>query len=212
LLIKANVAGATISVDGNSQPDWVTPYSSPIDLAAGTHQVVISKDGYDDYQQSVTIEGGKARSLNVNLSAPTGEILVVTIPPGLEVLIDGKLIGPSPAHTVVPAGSHVYAVRRPGSAPFENTFTARSGVLTTVRVNLGGEVASTGIVTVKTIPPGATVWADGNRIAGQTPTSFRLTAGQHTLAISLSGFRPAQRPVEVKADGNVEVDVPLARP
>jgi hypothetical protein len=173
--------------------------------------VVVSKEGYDDYQQSVTIEGGKTLTVNAQLSQATGEVVIITTPPGLDVLIDGKLISPSPAHAIVVAGTHKYTVNRPGAAPYENTFTAKSGVLMNVRVNLGGEVAATGIVDVKTIPPGATVWADSNSVGGQTPTSFRLTTGQHTLVISLSGFRPVQRVIEVKADGNVEVDVPLTR-
>jgi len=62
---------------------------------------------------------------------------------------------------------------------------------------------------VKTIPSGATVLADGNGVESQTPTSFSLPAGQHTLVISLSDFKPVQRVIEMKADGNVEVGVVL---
>ena len=212
LWVEANIAGASISIDGKSNPDWVTPCSAPIEVPAGTHEVLISKQGYDDYQQSISIEVGKTRNLSVVLSAPTGEVLFLTIPPGLEVSVDGKVIGPSPAHAVVPAGEHAYTIGRPGSTPYENTVTVKSGGLVTVRVNLRGEAADTGIVTVKTIPPGAAIWADGKRVESQTPASFRLTVGRHRLAIFLAGFRPARRVIEVGADGNVEVDVPLARP
>jgi predicted Ser/Thr protein kinase len=138
LLVTADVAGAKISVDGSSQPNWVTPYSSTITRPAGTHQVVISKEGYGDYQQSVTIEGGKTTTINAQLSAAKGEVAVTTTPPGLDVLIDGKLIGPSPVRLTVVAGSHKYTVRRPGWEPYEGTFTVRSGALVTVRVNMGG--------------------------------------------------------------------------
>jgi len=138
LLVTADVAGAKISVDGSSQPNWVTPYSSTITRPAGTHQVVISKEGYGDYQQSVTIEGGKTTTINAQLSAAKGEVAVTTTPPGLDVLIDGKLIGPSPVRLTVVAGSHKYTVRRPGWEPCEGTFTVRSGALVTVRVNMGG--------------------------------------------------------------------------
>src|SRR5208337_3018708 len=67
LLVTANVSGAKISVDGSSEPNWITPYSSRIDLPAGTHQVMISKEGYDDIQRSVTIEGGKSFTVNAHL-------------------------------------------------------------------------------------------------------------------------------------------------
>jgi serine/threonine protein kinase len=210
LLVTANVSGAKISVDGSSEPDWVTPHSSTIELAAGTHQVVVSKEGYDDYQQSVTIEGGKTRTLNAPLSAASGEIQIVTTPPGLDVLIDGKLIGPSPARATLRAGDHRYAIRRPGAEPYENTFNLASGAIKQIKVNLGGEAVATGIVDVHTAPIGATVSADGT-VEGKTPISFRLPAGRHTLVISLSGFRSVQQEVEVTTNGTIPVNIPLER-
>jgi len=172
--------------------------------------VVVSKEGYDDYQQSVTLEGGKPFRVNARLSVPSGELEVVTAQPGLEVLIDGKSIGLSPARAAVVAGKHSYSVMRGGVSLYDGTVKVESGGIKLVRVPSSvGE--ATGIVNVKTIPSGATVSADGNQIESQTPTSFRLTAGQHTLVISLFGFRPVRRVIEVKADGNVEVDVPMPR-
>ncbi len=141
LLVTANVAGAKISVDGSAEPDWVTPYSSTINRPPGTHQVVVSKEGYGDYQQSVTIERGKTTTVNAQLSqlsVASGEVLVNTTPPGLEVLIDGKLIGPSPVRVTVVAGSHKYTVRREGWEPYEGTFTVSSGARVIVKVNMGG--------------------------------------------------------------------------
>ena len=209
LVITANVSGAKIFVDGNNQPDWVTPYT--IALAAGTHEVVISKEGYDDHQQSVTIEGGKSRSLNAQLSAASGEVQIVTTPPGLEVLIDGKSIGPSPARASLAAGDHRYAILRPGTEPYENTFNLTSGAIKQIKVNLVGGVAATGIIDVRTIPPGATVSADGNPVGGTTPTSFSLSLGRHFLTISLFGYRPVRQEVDVKASGTPPVQITLQR-
>jgi len=141
LLVTANVAGAKISIDGTSDPEWITPSSSPISRPAGSHLVVISKDGYGDYEQSVTIEGGKTTTISAQLSQlpeAGGEIVVITAPPGLDVLIDGKLIGPSPVHLDVAAGSHKYTVKRQGWEPYEGTVNVRSGAQMTVRVNMGG--------------------------------------------------------------------------
>jgi serine/threonine-protein kinase len=138
LLVAANVIGAKISVDGTSEPDWITPYSSTISRPAGTHQVVVSREGYGSYQQSVTIEGGKTTTVNAQLSVASGEVLVNTTPPGLEVLIDGKLIGPSPVRVTIVAGSHKYTVRRQGWDPYEGTFNVISGTRVTIKVNMGG--------------------------------------------------------------------------
>jgi len=208
LSVTADVLEAKISVDGNSDPDWVTPYT--IDLAAGIHQVVVSKHGYDDFAQSVTIEAGKSYPLNAHLTAGSGELLVETVPPGLRVLIDGKSIGVGPAQTFVPAGTHTYSVRRAGWQPAEGTVKVEGGAMKILKVDVAGEVA-TGIVEVMTTPPGATVTADGRQIESQTPTSFTLTVGGYTLVISLSGYRSEVRAIEVKAGQPQEVDVRLTR-
>ncbi|MGB7589977.1 MAG: PEGA domain-containing protein [Terriglobia bacterium] len=212
LLVRANVSGARISVDGSSEPNWITPYSPTIDLSAGTHQVVVSKEGYEDSQRSVTIEAGKTSTVSVPLSVGSGEVMVVTTPPGLEVLIDGKSIGLSPAHTAVIAGSHSYSVMRPGLTPYEGTVKVKSGAMPVIKVSMTrpGE-GTTGIVDVRTIPVGATVLWDGNPVEGLTPTSFRLTPGRHTLVISLSGYRTVQQVIEVKADQPNPVDVRMSR-
>jgi len=187
----------------------VTPYTIP-DLAVGTYNVVISKDGYDDIQQSVTIEGGQTKTVTGNLSVPVGEVNIVTTPPGVEVLIDGKSYGLTPFHVTLRAGQHVAIVKRPGADPYETAFTLKSGAIITKKLALG-EVAQTGIVEVRTIPPGATVFADNQPTGGQTPTSFRLTVGPHMLTLSLSGYRPVQQQVDVLANGTPRVEVQLAR-
>jgi predicted Ser/Thr protein kinase len=211
LLVTANVEAAKISVDGHSEPDWVTPHSSTIALSAGTHYVVVSKDGYDDYERSLTIEGGKTATLNAHLSVGIGEVIIVTTPPGLDVFIDGKLIGRSPTHQSLNAGDHKYVIQGPGVEPSENSFNLPSGAIKRITLRLGGEVAATGIVTVKTIPPGASIMADDRPIEGQTPTSFSLPVGKHTLYITLLGFRPVRQPIEVKASGTVPVNVTMPR-
>jgi serine/threonine protein kinase len=140
LQVTANISGARIVVDGDSQPGWLTPYSSPISRPPGTHQVVLSKDGYNDYQQSVTIEAGKTATINAYLSQlaeTTGEVSVITIPSGLEVLIDGKSLGASPVRINLPAGAHKYTVKREGWEPYEGTVNVRVGAEMTVKVNMG---------------------------------------------------------------------------
>jgi len=211
LLVTANVEAARILVDGHSEPDWVTPRSSTIAVSTGTHYVVVSKDGYDDYERSLTIESGKTATLNAHLSVGVGEVIIVTTPPGLDVFIDGKLIGRSPTHQSLNAGDHKYVVQGLGLGPSENSFNLPSGAIKRITLRLSGEVAMTGIVAVKTIPPGASIMADGSPVEGQTPTSFSLPVGEHTLIISLSGFRPVRQTVEVKASGTAPVNIKMPR-
>jgi hypothetical protein len=181
-------------------------------LPAGGHNVVVSKNGFDEANRSVTVEGGRTGSVSVELSAPRGEINIVTIPAGMEILIDGQSQGPSPARVTVSAGRHKYTIKRPGAEPYENSFDMKSGSIITKKVDLsGGAAASTGTVNLRTIPPGATVYADGAPVGGQSPMSFRLPAGRHTLTISLAGYRAVRREVNVPPDGLAPVNEVLNR-
>jgi len=207
LMISANVNGARISVDGRSDPDWVTPHTIP-DLPAGAHNVTISMNGYEDFHQSVTIAGGQTSNVMAGLSSPSAELGIVTVPAGLEVLIDGKSYGPSPVRATLPPGNHTYTVKQPGAEPLEKTVTLKSSGIVTKTVTFGTTV-KTGIAEVRSIPTGASVLADGAPVGGQTPTSFRLSVGTHTLVISLSGYRPIQRQITVSENETAPVNVTL---
>ena len=124
LMVSANVSGARISVDGQSDPSWLTPHTIP-DLPAGAHNVVISMDGYENFQQSVTIEGGQTSNVTGSLSSPRAEVDIVTVPAGVEVLIDGKSYGPSPVRATLAPGNHTYMVKPTGMAPYENAVYAQ---------------------------------------------------------------------------------------
>jgi serine/threonine protein kinase len=207
LVVTSNVDGAKITIDGRSEPGWVTPCTIP-NLPAGAHSVVVSREGYSDAQESVTVEGGRTATVRPTLTVPSGEINIVTNPPGIEVFIDGQAVGLSPARKTLGVGQHTYALRQAGKDIFSSAFEIRyDGQMLTKKVDLGGGPAvPTGIVEVRTIPPGATVYADGKAVGGTTPTSLRLSAGRHTLTLSLSGYRPLQKEVDLPADGSIVIN------
>ena len=148
--------------------------------------------------RSVTILGGRTTSLGVDLTVPSGQINIMTVPSGAEVAIDGRAMGTSPVRARLRVGQHTYTAKLPDRPPEAGTFTMENGRILTKKVIWDDEVA--GIVEVRTIPPGATVSADGARISDRTPANFRLLAGRHTLIISLPGYADVQREIDVPAD------------
>jgi len=63
-------------------------------------------------------------------------------------------------------------------------------------------------VTVKSTPDGADITVDG-KFVGNTPSSLRLTPGDHTILIEKSGMKSWQRTMTVSAGGNVTIDAKL---
>ncbi len=209
LLVTSNLSGARISIDGRSDPDWITPHSVFEDIPAGTHLVAVSEEGYDDVQRSVTIEGGRTSSFHAQLSVSTGEVDIKTVPAGQEILIDGKSYGPSPVQKMLPIGEHSVTIMQPGQDPYHTTVVAKSGVASTKTVKPGGAATPTGIVEVRTDPPGASVLADNQPVGGTTPTSFRLAPGHHVITVFKSGSRPMRQEVDVTGEGVSQVKMNL---
>ena len=155
VVIASNVRGASISVDGQSTR-WVTPHA--LDLSAGEHEISLSKDGYNPEKLTVDVQGGRAISKKLVLAeaaqppppkpeAPTtaatatppqsvgnGSIAIYTTPAGIPVVIDGKLVGPSPANESLPAGDHTYSYTCPNSDPETKSFKVKAGSLNTAMV------------------------------------------------------------------------------
>ncbi len=64
-------------------------------------------------------------------------------------------------------------------------------------------------VKITSTPPNAEITADG-RLAGTTPYTLHLSAGDHVVVLRMVGFQPWQSKVHVGAQP-VSVDVPLAK-
>ncbi len=207
LAVTSNIPGAQITVDGKTDPSWVTPFTVP-GLAPGNHSVLVVKDGYAVVQRNIVVEPGGAATLTVDLAVPSGEVNIITTPPGIDVLIDGQPAGKTPAQKSVKVGRHTFTLQAPGMDPYSGTFEIRSdGYVITKRIDLTGAVeASTGVVEVRTVPPGARVTSGGKPLGRTTPTNLRLPAGRHMLSLSLEGYQTLHVGVEVPAEGNVTLN------
>jgi PEGA domain len=71
--------------------------------------------------------------------------------------------------------------------------------------------ARSSTLTVTTTPSGASVSVDGRALAGATPLSTDLRAGQHTIAIRHEGYLPGTQAVEARFGRAVIVTLDLER-
>lgn len=67
-----------------------------------------------------------------------------------------------------------------------------------------------GTVSVKSTPDGADVSADGSFV-GNTPASLKLSAGKHTVKISLAGYKDWTREITVSAGSDVQLNAILEK-
>lgn len=206
LVVTSNVEEARISLDGKSEPDWVTPHTLPA-LPAGSHTLTLSKEGLNTENRFVTVEAGHTNPLYVEMRAPQGLVELVTKPPGAAVTMDGRDMGTSPVRFPIRAGTHTYTVKMAGMQTSDGTFTVHDGDVYQKKITLSPEIVPYGIVEVRTNPPGATVLADGTPCGGKTPTNCRLPAGRHKLTTSLAGYASDEREIDLRADETTQVPV-----
>lgn len=115
LTVATTPEGAQVTVDGQNEPGWITPYNM-MGLAPGQHTVVISKSGYAPETRNVEVTAGSKFSLVVPLVQLAANVSLASTPEGAAVLMDGKDTGRvTPMQLAVDKpGSHVFLFKKQG--------------------------------------------------------------------------------------------------
>ncbi|WP_321508044.1 PEGA domain-containing protein [uncultured Methanoregula sp.] len=144
--------GASIYLDGTymgqTQPN---DYFDLTSLLQGSHTVTLRLADYQDYTHTVFVTGGQIVTVNAKLTPvtpgpvadTTGQITIVSTPPGANVFLDNTFRGITPVTlNDVLQGSHIIAVKQPGYNDAVQTVTVTGGQTTPVSISLG-EAAAT---------------------------------------------------------------------
>lgn len=215
--VTSTPSGAQVYVDDvgkGTTPKTITG------VAAGSHAVSVSLSGYEDYETMVNVVAGGTTNVNAVLkkgtTAAPGSIEVRSTPTGAAIKLDGSQKGVTPSKlTNVKAGVHELVLTLSGYPDYKQTVTVKSGETLSVTAQMGSSSPSsgqqstgsgqqaaasgTGTLSVTTIPAGAQAYLDGNLI-GNTPTSTSgVSAGTHTLRLSMSGYSDVAVPVTITA-------------
>lgn len=154
LMVESNVRGAHISLDGETDPAWVTPHTFA-DLSPGRHEIFVAMDGYNPASQNVHVNVGRTSTARLNLAeaapvkptpsqppaqpaadsglADNATIIIETRPGAYEIQVDGKPAGTSPARATISPGEHTYTIKCP-AGEVTKTFTISAGKLRSVTV------------------------------------------------------------------------------
>ena len=205
--------GASLYLDGTLLGS--TPFTGIV--AAGNHELVLSHDGYEDYTATVTVpENGnvqgnytlvQASRVSVNAAGPsTGVLSLSSDPSGATVTLDGAVVGTTPLTLrSVAAGDHTVLITYAGYADMTSTITVPAGGTFTNSYTL-----SCNVLVVSSTPSGASVTVDGT-LSGTTPLSLRaVTAGVHTVVLTLDGYTPFTTTVTVPPGQTVQAAYTLA--
>ncbi len=136
--IASNVPKSDVFIDDKSiGAVGQTPWSQQI--KPGKHTFWISKEGYDEYTETIDIAPGETKDIKGTLKGtPVGKLAVSGM--GIEdstIYIDGKVLCErGPCVRSVPEGDHVVSVKRPDFKPYTRRITIEAKTEISVKVAL----------------------------------------------------------------------------
>lgn len=206
LEVTSTTEGALVLFDGELLGD--TPLLEIV--PAGKHTIVVTLDGFADYEEVVTLapdsEVQVVASLLLTASALSVEVDVFDA----QVFLDGKLVGSGREVNVenTSPGQHVLRVVAENYPPFERTVELRPGKRSPVNVKLRGDL---GAIVLSGKPTGATVLLDG-REAGKLPLTIEpVQPGSHSLIVRADGYSDYLQALVVDAGASARLEARLSK-
>jgi formylglycine-generating enzyme required for sulfatase activity len=198
-------AGAEVRLDG--EPIGTTPITD-YEVRPGTHQVQFTAERYLTELRTLDVEGGNVRdSLTADLTPSWAPVSVTSKPAGADVLVDGKVLGQTPAELELTAGDRRIEVALAGYNSWQRQIRVVADEPQTLP-----EIALTladGRLSIATRPANASVNIDGEYL-GRTPQDLKVKPEiTHSLAISKPGYKPESIEVAIGPGARKTVDLDL---
>lgn len=207
LEVKSDPPGALVYLNRKDLGDrGAAPQT--LALAPGTYTVLVDLPGYEEPQpQKVEVRVGAEKSVSFKLTRVTGTVKLVGAD-GADVRLDtddAPVLCKAPCTFLSPPGQHTLVLDKAGFR------TTRVGVL--VKPNAVIEAKpdlepETGSVVVNADERDAIIDIDG-KTAGFTPAVLSVPVGKHDVRVTLRGFRPVERRVDVVANEQIKLDLQL---
>lgn len=208
IAINSTPTGATVYLDGTSTSKTTNVVLDSIE--PGDHTVKLTLEGYDDYEDTVTVTEGDTVTVNATLVANAfGTLDISSTPAGAEIWIDNTNTG-AVTDTIldsIPAGSHTLKLVLANYNDLDTTFTITKDETTVMALTMN---MKTGSIQVNSDPDGATIWLDD--VSTGYVTDYLLTdvpVGDHIIKLVLDGYKDWLDTVTVSDAATETVDATL---
>ena len=170
-------------------------------LLPGKHAVSAEADGYHPLSTMIEVTGERTQEVVLALEPLPGELDIRSGLDGIEVFINGEAAGTAPGIVAdIPRGTHIIEFRKYRYFPLQQEIEIEGlGRSQSMEVMLE---PAWGQMQISSIPEGADVFIDGQRV-GATPLTTEVLETGSQLRIAKSGYKTWQRQVSVKA-GSIE--------
>jgi tetratricopeptide (TPR) repeat protein len=228
IAVTTDPAGARVTVNGNFI--GITNFF-PVEVHTGIARIEVTLEGFQSHSdENLRIEPGEITTVDLVLTRTSARVPIITDPPGVEVVVDGELVGTTSGTLPPDLRSFMPADLDPSrlSAPFElaalplgqHEIELRLECYETVRFPFKAEEPrdytaqivklneSVGRVSVSSVPTDARVYLDGE-LKGQTPLELnRVCSGDHRLEVKHATGKYVED-ITVRADESLSFECPI---
>lgn len=196
--VTANVAG-TVVVDG--RPRGSLPLLAPVRVIAGKRRVQVMHEGWETFDTSIEVRAGETTSVDAKLRplARQGRLSIEAGMAGLDVHVDGVMVGQTPWEGSLAPGEHVLWLE----GPTHGTLPMRTRVIEGRTTRLRPTPTLLGKRLTLTVEPTSAVSSIDGVTIGSGRFSLRLTLGSHRIQAVDVGYVAQTRVVRGEDGGNV---------
>lgn len=131
--VKCKTGTAEIYIDGELKGNGSWKGS----IYAGEHQIEARQQNFESNSQTISIAEKESRAFVIpELKRSMGKIKIVTNPPGINVIVDGKEVGLSPCTIDVESGKHYVSCKSYGIKQTRSDIEVNSGEEETVTLSI----------------------------------------------------------------------------
>ena len=191
-----SVEGATVFID--QQERGKTPLTlDPV--AAGIRDLYLTHPRFLPYQTEIDVIGLRQEQTESALLSPAwADVTVSSLPVGASIMVDGEVIGETPATVEVLQGTHSLKLRKKGYKSWETELAIEPQVAREIPEVL--LVKSDGKLSIASVPPGANITIAGE-YRGQTPLAVALPpARAYEIVATRAGYERLVRRFSIEAD------------
>ncbi|NQT97751.1 MAG: PEGA domain-containing protein [Candidatus Marinimicrobia bacterium] len=191
--VSSTPPGAAFYINGIKV--GLTPFRLD-ELAAGSHQIKLSKPDYIDHSEEIIIAGGQTLLKNVALI----RLNILTInsdPDGASFYLDGELKGRVPQRLALNDSEYSLKLSRDGYADWEQTISLQQDYTQTIAL------LELFTIDFSSKPVGAEIYFD-NKYLGTTPLTHTAPQGPHIAKLHLNNYEDVEQSLKLKKNTSVK--------
>jgi len=200
LVVSSEPSGAEILLDNKSVGK--TSFSND-QILVGEHKIVVRKDGFKPYTNTINIEHNKTLTISENLTTLIGKLELLVRPFGDIYVNDQlKVNGTSAPFTVdLAGGSHKIKVVHPSLGTWSKSVDIVDEGIKKVIIDFNNVFK----LTIVSEPNFAEIFVDGQSTGKFTPYMLKLNSGSYKIELRREGYKNSAEKVYVIDPGIVEV-------